>query len=47
MVNAFRFGVLGVSDVPIVTAFVVMLVFVAGLAAVALRLLTRGVGLRS
>src|SRR3954469_11421505 len=47
MVNAFRFGVLGVSDVPIVTAFVVMLVFVVGLSAVALRLLSRGVGLRS
>jgi ABC-2 type transport system permease protein len=47
MVNAFRFGVLGVSDVPIVTAFVVMLVFVVGLSALALRLLSRGVGLRS
>ncbi len=47
MVNAFRFGVLGVSDVPIVTAFVVMLVFVVGLSAIALRLLSRGVGLRS
>lgn len=47
MVNAFRFGVLGVSDVPVTTAFSVMLVFVVGLSAVALRLLKRGVGLRS
>jgi len=47
MVNAFRFGVLGVSDVPVGTAFVVMAVFVAGLSAVALRLLGRGVGMRS
>lgn len=47
MVNAFRFGVLGISDVNIVVAFVVMLGFVAGLSIVALQLLKRGVGLRS
>ena len=47
MVNAFRFGVLGVSDVHIGVAFGVMLLFVAGLSAVALYLLKRGVGLRS
>lgn len=47
MVNAFRFGVLGISDVDVGTAFVVMLVFVAGLSAVALFLLKRGIGLRS
>ena len=47
MVNAFRFGVLGVSDVQIGVAFAVMLVFVVGLAAVALHLLKRGIGLRS
>ena len=47
MVNAFRFGVLGVSDVQIGVAFAVMLVFVIGLAGVALHLLKRGVGLRS
>ena len=47
MVNAFRFGVLGVSDVGIGVAFAVMLVFVIGLSAVALHLLKRGVGLRS
>ncbi|HEX7817198.1 ABC transporter permease [Dyella sp.] len=47
MVNAFRFGVLGVSDVNIVTAFAVMLAFVIGLSAVALSLLRRGVGMRS
>ncbi|WP_049622666.1 ABC transporter permease [Frateuria defendens] len=47
MVNAFRFGVLGVSDVGVGTAFVVMLAFVAGLSAVALHLLKRGTGLRS
>jgi ABC-2 type transport system permease protein len=47
MVNAFRFGVLGVSDVHIGVAFGVMLLFVAGLSAIALYLLKRGVGLRS
>ncbi|MFC5741400.1 ABC transporter permease [Dyella tabacisoli] len=47
MVNAFRFGVLGKADVPIGEAFIVMLVFVAGLSAVALHLLKRGIGLRS
>jgi ABC-2 type transport system permease protein len=47
MVNAFRFGVLGISDVGIGTAFAVMLVFVVGLSLVALHLLKRGIGLRS
>jgi ABC-2 type transport system permease protein len=47
MVNAFRFGVLGISDVNIGVAFLVMLGFVAGLSFVALQLLKRGVGLRS
>jgi ABC-2 type transport system permease protein len=47
MVNAFRFGVLGISDVHIGVAFGVMLLFVIGLSWVALTLLKRGVGLRS
>ncbi|WP_199099315.1 ABC transporter permease [Dyella sp. ASV21] len=47
MVNAFRFGVLGVSDVNVGVAITVMLAFVVGLSAVALHLLKRGVGLRS
>ncbi|WP_158756374.1 ABC transporter permease [Dyella sp. S184] len=47
MVNAFRFGVLGISDVHVGVAFLVMLGFVAGLSIVALQLLKRGVGLRS
>lgn len=47
MVNAFRYGVLGISDVHVGVAFVVMLGFVAGLSAFALQLLKRGVGLRS
>jgi len=47
MVNTFRFGVLGISDVPIGVAFAVMVAFVAVLFVVALQLLKRGVGLRS
>ncbi|MBQ4854932.1 ABC transporter permease [Rhodanobacter sp. B2A1Ga4] len=47
MVNAFRYGVLGISDVHVGWAFVVMLGFVAALSVVALQLLKRGVGLRS
>jgi len=47
MVNAFRFGVLGITDVNIWVAFVVMLAFVVALSIVALQLLHRGIGLRS
>ena len=47
MVNAFRYGLLGVSDVPLWVAYVLMLGFVVALAALALWLLRRGVGLRS
>jgi ABC-2 type transport system permease protein len=47
MVNAFRYGLLGVSDVPLWVAYVLMLGFVAALAALGLWLLKRGVGLRS
>ena len=47
MVNAFRYGMLGISDVPVGWAFGLMLVFIAGLAFFALQLLKRGVGLRS
>jgi len=47
MVNAFRYGVLGISDVSVGWAFAVMLGFIAGLSIAALQLLRRGVGLRS
>ena len=47
MVNAFRYGLLGVSDVPLWLAYALMLGFVAALAALGLWLLKRGVGLRS
>ncbi len=47
MVNAFRYGLLGASDVPLWVAYALMLGFTAVLSALALWLLKRGVGLRS
>lgn len=47
MVNAFRYGFLGVSDVSITTSFSVLIVFVIALYGVAHYLVTRGVGLRN
>ena len=47
MVNAFRYGLLDRSDVPLSVAYTVMLAFVAALTMLGLRLLTKGVGLRS
>ncbi|MEO6519520.1 MAG: ABC transporter permease [Pseudoxanthomonas sp.] len=47
MVNAFRYGLLGTSDVPVAVAYALMLAFVIGLGGLALWLLKRGVGLRS
>ena len=47
MVNAFRYGLLGTSDVPVWIAYTLMLGFTIGLGALGLWLLKRGVGLRS
>lgn len=47
MVNAFRYGFLGVSDVGIVTSFGVLLAFIVVLYGVAHHLVTKGIGLRS
>jgi ABC-2 type transport system permease protein len=47
MVNAFRYGLLGITDIPLGVAYAVMTGFAVVLAAVGLRLLDRGVGLRS
>ena len=46
-VNAFRYGLLGVSDVPLATAFAVMLGFTVTLGAISMHLLVRGKGLRA
>jgi len=47
MVNAFRYGLLGVSDVSMWTAYALMLGFVVALGGLALWLLKRGIGMRS
>jgi ABC-2 type transport system permease protein len=46
MVNAFRYGVLGVSDISIGYAYAIIGLFVAGLFTVSLTLMNRGVGIR-
>ena len=47
MVNAFRYGLLGVSDIDLVWAYAVMCGFIVVFGAFCLSLLHRGVGLRS
>ena len=47
MVNAFRYGLLGTSDISVGWAYVVMLGFVVVFGAFCLNLLRRGVGLRT
>lgn len=46
MVNAFRYGVLGVSDISITWAYTILIAFVVVLFAVCVILMNRGVGIR-
>jgi ABC-2 type transport system permease protein len=47
MINAFRFGILGVSDINILVALVIILAFIGGLTFISLNLLARGVGIKN
>ena len=47
MVNAFRYGLLGVSDIAMWQAFTIILGFVVALGMFAMWLLARGVGVKS
>jgi len=47
MVNAFRYGLLGVSDIPVGIAFAIIAVFIVVLGAFSLELLRRGVGIKT
>ena len=47
MINAFRYGILGVSDIDIRFAFAIILLFVAVLFGYSLWLLRRGTGIRN
>jgi len=46
MVNAFRYGMLGVSDIDIRLAFVIVVGFAVGLFSICMVLIDRGVGIR-
>ncbi len=46
MVNAFRFGILGVSDISISYAYAIVVLFVVGLFSACMYLLNRGYGIR-
>jgi ABC-2 type transport system permease protein len=47
MVNAFRYGLLGVSDISLWLALAIIVGFILGLGAFAMWLLARGVGIKS
>jgi ABC-2 type transport system permease protein len=47
MVNAFRYGMLGSSDIPIGVAYMIMIVFAVGLFSAVLLMLQRGSGVRT
>jgi len=47
MVNAFRYGLLGVTDIPIGVALVIILSFITALTAFSLYLLNNGIGIKS
>ena len=47
MVNAFRYGFLGISDVDLTLSFAVLGVFIVALYTVAMTLISKGIGLRS
>ncbi|MCB1857172.1 MAG: ABC transporter permease [Gammaproteobacteria bacterium] len=47
MVNAFRFGLLGVTDIPILVALGIILLFIVALTGFSLYLLKHGVGTKS
>jgi len=47
MVNAFRYGMLGVSDIEITHAFAIILLFIVALGTFAMVLLNRGTGIKT
>lgn len=46
MINAFRYGLLGVTDIDLTTAFLIILLFITGLFLFAIWLLKKGVGIK-
>lgn len=47
MINAFRYGLLGVTDIPLGLAFGIIMTFIVVLTLVCLHLLNRGVGIKT
>jgi len=47
MINTFRYGFLGTSDIPLIYSFSMIFIFVAVLYSVAYWMVSRGIGLRS
>lgn len=47
MVNALRFGVLGVSDIPLLTSYSIIIGFIVVLFSISLYLLHKGIGIRT
>jgi ABC-2 type transport system permease protein len=47
MVNAFRYGLLGVSDIPMGVALGIVILFIIALTGFSLYLLNRGIGIKS
>ncbi|OGT29434.1 MAG: ABC transporter permease [Gammaproteobacteria bacterium RBG_16_51_14] len=47
MVNAFRYGILGISDIDITLAFVIIILFIITLTTLALYLLQKGTGVKT
>lgn len=46
MVNTFRYGILGISDVDLLTSFSMLFIFIVALAMYCLWLMRRGIGMR-
>ena len=47
MINGFRYGFLGISDIPLGISYLIILLFIAALFTINLRLLNKGYGIRS
>jgi ABC-2 type transport system permease protein len=47
MINAMRYGMLGVSDINVATALLIIIAFVLGLFVYSMYLLRKGVGIRN
>lgn len=47
MVNGFRYGILGIADMPVIVSYIVLSIFILLLGSYALYLLHKGIGIRS